>query len=352
MRSATPVRRLAFISILALFAACDDEGPSSTLDASVLPDAGDDACAGLADGTPCGVSMICLAQTCGASVCGDGYVDTSLGEECDDGNTVSGDGCEMNCQFSCAADEDCSDGNACNGFETCIAVASGQRCQAGLAPSCEPDVPDPNPCTDYLCDADAETLEAACVVIESALCYEDNDGDGFPNPQITTPTIELCDCPEGYMRARQDGLWDCNDNNAAVRPDTLLSAETLQYHAVPYCADGTLAEISEKPGTCPIVNKVKPPEKAVCPLFVCEDESKPSFDYTCTNRPTPEHTDLADPTRSEGMCFLAKTFCGNEGWIDGWMPPCGATSYVQACSLAHKCDPKEASYSELTQRCR
>ena len=32
-------------------------------------------------------------------VCGDGVLDPGLGEQCDDGNTTSGDGCEADCQF-------------------------------------------------------------------------------------------------------------------------------------------------------------------------------------------------------------------------------------------------------------
>jgi len=42
-----------------------------------------------------GTRDICLSGTCGRSVCGDAYVDS--GEECDDGNTVGGDGCESDC---------------------------------------------------------------------------------------------------------------------------------------------------------------------------------------------------------------------------------------------------------------
>src|SRR3989304_10567523 len=33
-----------------------------------------------------------------AAVCGDGIIDTGAGEHCDDGNTVSGDGCSSTCQ--------------------------------------------------------------------------------------------------------------------------------------------------------------------------------------------------------------------------------------------------------------
>ncbi len=53
-----------------------------------------------ADGATCAVSprSICLDGDCGASVCGDGYVDVALGEECDDGRRDDGDGCDSDCQ--------------------------------------------------------------------------------------------------------------------------------------------------------------------------------------------------------------------------------------------------------------
>ncbi|GIU68715.1 MAG: hypothetical protein KatS3mg001_565 [Candidatus Pacearchaeota archaeon] len=38
-------------------------------------------------------------------ICGDGILDTSLGEQCDDGNTVSGDGCSSICQIEIPPEE-------------------------------------------------------------------------------------------------------------------------------------------------------------------------------------------------------------------------------------------------------
>jgi cysteine-rich repeat protein len=72
----------------------------------------------LSDGTSCGTSprMICLAQSCQASRCGDGYVDAGQdpAEECEDGNIVTDDGCEPDtCRYSCHADPDCDDGHDC-----------------------------------------------------------------------------------------------------------------------------------------------------------------------------------------------------------------------------------------------
>ena len=45
-----------------------------------------------------------------ADACGDGYLDTTIGEECDDGNEENGDGCTANCKINanwdCVEDED------------------------------------------------------------------------------------------------------------------------------------------------------------------------------------------------------------------------------------------------------
>ncbi|MFH1436616.1 MAG: DUF4215 domain-containing protein, partial [Pseudomonadota bacterium] len=45
------------------------------------------------------------------SLCGDGLV--GEGEECDDGNTTPGDGCESDCTYSCHNDTECTDADDC-----------------------------------------------------------------------------------------------------------------------------------------------------------------------------------------------------------------------------------------------
>src|SRR3954468_10699689 len=52
--------------------------------------------------------------------CGDGVIDP-VTEDCDDGaaNGTPSDPCTGLCRFVCGIDQDCDDGNACNGTETC-----------------------------------------------------------------------------------------------------------------------------------------------------------------------------------------------------------------------------------------
>jgi cysteine-rich repeat protein len=77
-------------------------------------------CVGLADGAPCSVAgddgFVCDQEICTRSTCGDGILDPRL-EQCDDGNTVNGDGCQANCISTSCGDgsldpgEECDDGN-------------------------------------------------------------------------------------------------------------------------------------------------------------------------------------------------------------------------------------------------
>ncbi len=96
----------------------------------------------LADGTSCGADLFCVKMNCVAPTCGDGVVEPP--EECDDGNTTNGDGCDDNCTFSCVSTDptrDCASASACVGngacddtTHTCTAgtpVADGAACGSG-----------------------------------------------------------------------------------------------------------------------------------------------------------------------------------------------------------------------------
>ena len=45
------------------------------------------------DGTVCPEGTQCVVGGCSSLACGDGMLDTDLGESCDDGNHLSHDGC-------------------------------------------------------------------------------------------------------------------------------------------------------------------------------------------------------------------------------------------------------------------
>ena len=73
------------------------------------------------DGLRCPLGTMCIAvnekPACVDESCGDGFVDSEAGEQCDDGNHVSGDGCRSDCR----SNEMC--GNA--------VVDKGEQCDEG-----------------------------------------------------------------------------------------------------------------------------------------------------------------------------------------------------------------------------
>ena len=73
---------------------CTGTSPSCPAD-TLEPDG-----SGCDDGNSCTTPDTCVAGQCqgNAQICGDGIVQSGCGESCDDGNTVSGDGCSADCQ--------------------------------------------------------------------------------------------------------------------------------------------------------------------------------------------------------------------------------------------------------------
>lgn len=93
-------------------------------------------------------------------VCGDGTVDAN--ETCDDGNLEDGDCCSSSCQLD-AAGTSCSDGDACNGAETCNEMGA---CVAGAELDCD----DGDPCTVDACDAESGCMASDAGPVE--MCEE------------------------------------------------------------------------------------------------------------------------------------------------------------------------------------
>jgi cysteine-rich repeat protein len=110
---------------------------------------------------------------CGAPICGNGVIE--VGETCDDGNMVNGDGCSSTCQTegggACAIDSQCNDNNPCT-MDLCVAGACVFSAQANGS-ACN----DRNPCT----TGDA-CVDGACTGGTPVIC---NDG--------LVCTIDSCD---------------------------------------------------------------------------------------------------------------------------------------------------------------
>ena len=167
-------------------AQCDD-GNSCSIDKC---DLAKHVCApktAVAKGTGCVLPTtdagVCNGTSCTAATCGNGV--RELTEECDDGNVNDADGCKSDCTFTCKANSDCDDKNACNGVEKCDTTT--HKCVAGVAKVCNDGVA----CTSDRC------------VVSTGLCATaliDNDGDGFASKALG---------PCGT---------DCHDRNPDVRP--------------------------------------------------------------------------------------------------------------------------------------
>lgn len=230
----------ALVLTASLFMSACGESPRGKTDAGDASDSGSlndpHACEDRADGTPCGDNAICLEGECAPSVCGDGYVDVALGEECDDQNSTEGDGCENDCRFTCRSDADCQDGNPCNGEERCIDAGFGKLCAVALEPlNCDRG----QACTLYRCDPTASNPEEACIAepidTNISLCWRDADGDGHPSyagacNDPDAPSCENgirlsmteespCGCPAGFIPAdRNSAPEDCDDDDPETYP--------------------------------------------------------------------------------------------------------------------------------------
>jgi hypothetical protein len=315
-----PVRQaLVGLFVAANLAVTAFFGCTAIVDGKIRPG----GCLSYDDGTPCGIGMICIAGTCVTSVCGDGFVDSLGGEQCEDDNLDGGDGCEADCTFTCQSDEDCSDGTMCSGIETCAEVPNGKRCEDGTPLDCTP--AEPNPCTDYVCHPDDGCDEMHYV--QAAFCYRDADGDEYPDPNDTIPTTGTCDCEEeGYIRKRTDGLWDCND----ARPDVRPGQST--FYKRPHCP-GQLAPAAED-------KDCKDPDE--CDRFACANDATPSFDFNCDGEETFRYGELYS------ACYEGALLeCLGSGWQTA-AAPCGFDgSWVQCGGLTCA-----ASTGTRQQECR
>lgn len=152
--------------------------------------------------------------------CGNGFVDAD--EQCDDGNTKNGDGCDNNCLFSCTVEhaELCSDHNVCNGAETCsdehVCLPSKERLQdgviCGVAQKCNGGrcVDAPTDCGDGLVEKGEE-------------CDDSNgvDGDGCDDCMFSCSSTE----PARNCRSADPcpGNAQCDDRTHTCKAGTPLA---------------------------------------------------------------------------------------------------------------------------------
>jgi cysteine-rich repeat protein len=142
-----------------------------------------------------------------ADVCGNGIVEG--GEECDDGDFDSRNGCSPLCRFSCMDDSDCDDGNDCNGRETCGTVENNHACNNDVPP-----LNDGEPCGE-------DGVDSSCWY---GICVPNVCGDG----QVTGN--EQCD--DGNLDPNDgctpDCEWSCANDEDCVDYDECLGIRTCE----------------------------------------------------------------------------------------------------------------------------
>jgi cysteine-rich repeat protein len=184
-----------------------------------------------ADGTPClrsiGESGACRVGTCAGLDCGDGVVDPD--EDCDDGNTTAGDGCEANCLWSCRTDAECSDLRTCDGIETCDPTE--HRCLSGTPPpdgtECNRDT---NPATREICLGGSCNLSICGDGFLDAVRLEECDdgnavaGDGCEATTCTFSCGADADCGD---EEACNGVETCDPASHACAPGAEVAGGTL-----------------------------------------------------------------------------------------------------------------------------
>jgi cysteine-rich repeat protein len=135
--------------------------------------------------------------------CGDGVVDD--GEQCDDGNDRSGDGCETDCTWTCESNTDCLDTETCNGAEACTDHVCVDGTPLGDGHTCTTAEGAGGTCQGGLCEA------AACgnTRVEPGEDCDDGNaiaGDGCETDCTWTCTVPA-DCDDGLLC---NGVEGCN----------------------------------------------------------------------------------------------------------------------------------------------
>lgn len=326
-------------------------------------------CAGKPDGTDCSTAdqkgLICRADKCVPTTCGDGFIDTRAGEECDDRNQDPNDGCNA-CKFTCKDSAQCDDKSTCNGEETCdlgshtckpgvplpdgtaCDLAEGQKgsCSAGTCapPGCGDGMTTPpEECDDgnkvdgdgcnndcrFSCHLDDDCDDKdGCNGVETCkkepdkqycvpgmpvkvTCWEDKDSDGYA--AAGAAKLVDCKCPAGYT-AKDPGLpgnADCHDGLADVNP-----GQTAWFTST-YCS--------------------------YCKSYPCICTA--SRDWNCSGAVEQQY-----PAKA-GSCGKGLIGCTGSGWVGGAVPECGASGTYQSCVLDKLLGICTASTSTRTQGC-
>ena len=230
-------------------------------------------------------------------VCGNGIVDA--GETCDDGNTVSGDGCSADCQIEkcfgvvCPTGDQCNNGGCDPATGQCVlsAKADGVSCNGG------------NPCTQ------GGTCQAGvCVGANPVACAA---SDQCHAAGTCDPSTGVCGNP-----ALPDGT-SCNDGNACTQTDTCQAGVCVGANPVG-CAGAS--DQCHDMGICdPATGTCSSPAKA--DGTGCNDGNPCTLTDTCQGGTcigsNPVVCAASDQCHAAGICDPSTGVCTNPAQADG-----------------------------------
>ncbi len=152
--------------------------------------------------------------------CGDGTVDTNLGEQCDPGADIAGDCCTATCTFESGTP--CDDGSICTSATTCNGGTG--VCGGGTSIVCN----DLNPCTNDSCHP-----TNGCVTTNNTAACDDL------NPCTTNDACSGGSCRPGAAR-------NCNDLNVCTTDSCNPASGCVNTNNTAPCDDGNSCTTGER----------------------------------------------------------------------------------------------------------
>ena len=253
--SRVPAERLLALAVVLASPACSRTGlPASGPDGAQAPDATMD----VAVSHPLdAMGVDSRAMPIDAGLCGNGRLDP--GEECDDGNTTSGDGCSSQCMVECNWMCGCPDGPPCVMTTVCgnLWLSPVEECDDGntssgdgCSSSCQVEA-------GWRCPAPGRLCLPICgdgVTVGWETCDDGNtaDGDGCASNCLVEPCWDCSRSQCVYVSCGDGGPDDgkrgiCGDgllspgeqcDDGDLNNDQAYGGCTTQCKFGPYCGDG------------------------------------------------------------------------------------------------------------------